>query len=64
MAYKYTNSKGKTYFLHAKVRQLKGGKTQSLYFFSLSVKEGALDALPKGYVVTESANGLPLLKKG
>ena len=63
MAYKYTNTKGKAYYLHAKVRVLKSGKKQSLYYFAQTVKDGSLDALPQGYVVTESPNGLPLLKK-
>ena len=63
MAYKHTNTKGKAYFLHAKVRKLKSGKEQRLYYFSQKIGEGALDAVPAGYVVTESPNGLPLLKK-
>jgi hypothetical protein len=63
MAYKHTNAKGKAYFLHAKARNLKSGKVQYLYFFSQKIGEGALDAVPAGYMVTESPNGLPLLKK-
>jgi hypothetical protein len=63
MAYKFTNSKGKAYFLHASVRTTKTGKEQKLFFFSQTVKDGALDDLPAGYQVVESANGLPLLKK-
>jgi hypothetical protein len=63
MAYKHINSKGVAYFLHANVRKLASGKEQRLFFFSKTVKEGALDAVPAGYVVSESANGLPLLKR-
>ena len=63
MAFKYTNSKGKAYYLHANVRKLASGKEQRLYFFSQTIKEGALDAVPAGYQVTESPNGLPLLKR-
>ena len=63
MAFKYMNSKGKAYYLHAKVRKLESGKEQRLYFFSQSVKEGALDAVPAGFQVAESPNGLPLLKR-
>lgn len=63
MAYKHTNSKGQTYYLHAKVRKLASGKESRLFFFAKTVKEGALDAVPAGYVVAESANGLPLLKR-
>jgi hypothetical protein len=54
---------GSDYFLHARETDSRGGK-RLLYFFSKEVKEGALDALPAGYVVTESEKtGLPLLKK-
>ena len=64
MAYSYTNSKGVTYFLHSTTRMLKSGKQQTLYFFAKEVKdEGALDAVPAGYQVSESKNGLPVLKK-
>lgn len=63
MAYKHTNSKGQAYYLHCTKRQLSSGKEQTLYFFAKSVKDGALNAVPAGYVVAESANGLPLLKK-
>lgn len=63
MAFTFTNSKGKTYILHATTRTLKSGKTQTLYFFAKTKKEGALDAVPAGYKVTESKNGLPMLKK-
>jgi hypothetical protein len=63
MAYSYRNSRGTTYFLHEKVRTLKSGKKQSLYFFSKTVKEGALNAVPAGYEVSETKNGLPVLKR-
>ncbi len=63
MAYSHTNSKGTTYFLHRRETQLKSGATRTLYFFSKEVKDGALDTVPEGYVVSESRNGLPVLKK-
>ena len=64
MAYSFMNSKGVTYFLHSTTRTLKSGKQQTLYFFSKTVKdEGALDTVPVGYMVAESKNGLPVLKK-
>lgn len=63
MAYQYKNSKGTTYYLHSKKRTTSTGKETFLYFFAKTVKEGALDALPKGYVVSEGPSGLPLLKK-
>lgn len=63
MAYEYTNSKGVTYILHGRETTLKNGRTQTIYFFAKTVKEGALDDVPAGYEVKESRNGLPVLKK-
>lgn len=63
MAYSYTNSKGKTYYLHSKQTTLKNGRTQTIYFFAKDEKDGTLDDLPDGYKVAETANGLPVLKK-
>lgn len=63
MAFSFKNSKGVTYYLHAKVRTLKDGKKQSLYYFAKAVGTSALDAVPAGYMVSESKNGLPVLKK-
>ena len=64
MAYSVVSKKsGSTYFLHGRTTPTASG-SRTLYFFSKEVKEGALDALPEGYMVTESAQtGLPLLKK-
>lgn len=56
---------GKTYYLHARLQKLKGGQEVTLYYFAGQPAEGAIDALPAGYVVTENEKtGLPLLKKG
>lgn len=64
MAYSHTNSKGNTYFLHGKNVTLKGGRQQMIYFFGKEAKEGALDAVPEGYKIKESARtGLPILAK-
>ncbi len=64
MAFGFTNSKGNTYYLHSKDTTLKNGRVQTLYFFAKAVKdEGSLDAVPEGYEVSESKNGLPVLKK-
>lgn len=63
MAYSVKNSKGNTYFLHKRDTTLKNGRTQTIYFFAKEVKDGALDAVPAGYMVSESKNGLPVLKK-
>ncbi|MEN8240408.1 MAG: hypothetical protein ABFS17_00680 [Chloroflexota bacterium] len=63
MAFSHTNSKGKTYFLHGRATALKSGGTRTIYFFAGEIKEGALDAVPDGYMVSETKNGLPVLKK-
>lgn len=63
MAFSVQNSKGTQYFLHKKDTTLKNGRTQTIYFFAKEVKDGALDAVPNGYAVSESKNGLPVLKK-
>ncbi len=63
MAFSYTNGRGKTYILHSKTTTLKNGNTQTIYFFAGQQKEGALDAVPAGYVVSETKNGLPVLKR-
>ncbi len=64
MAYSVQSKKtGTTYYLHARETESRGGK-RKLFFFSKEVKDGALDELPSGYVVTESTQtGLPLLKR-
>lgn len=65
MAYQHTNSKGQEYFLHMRDVTLKGGRVQRIYFFGRQAKEGAIDAMPAGYIVVENARtGLPILKKG
>lgn len=63
MAFKYKNSKGNEYVLHARVTKLRNGKDQTLYYFSKEEKTGAIDAVPDGYQVTETANGLPVLQR-
>lgn len=63
MAYSYTNSKGATYYLHGKETTLKGGTTRTIYYFAKDERENSLDAVPDGYEVSESKNGLPVLKR-
>lgn len=65
MAFSVQSKKsGKTYFLHHRLQELRGGQKVTLYYFSGTVGEGALDELPAGYVVSEnSRTGLPILKK-
>ncbi|MDR0533024.1 MAG: hypothetical protein LBH01_03630 [Verrucomicrobiales bacterium] len=66
MAFSVVSKKsGKTYFLHGKEQELKGGQKVTLYYFAGAAGDNALDALPKGYIVSENTRtGLPLLKKG
>ena len=63
MAYTYTNSRGRSYILHSKEMTLKNGNAQTIYFFAKEERESALDNIPKGYEVSESRNGLPVLKR-
>lgn len=62
MAYQHTNSKGVTYYLHA--RQAGKNGTGKIYFFAKEIKEGAVDDLPEGFEVVENEKtGLPILKR-
>jgi hypothetical protein len=64
MAYVFKNSKGVNYILHSKDVLLKGGRKQTIYFFARDEREGALDAVPAGYIVQETTKtGMPILKK-
>jgi hypothetical protein len=55
---------GKTYYLHQRHQKLKGGQEVTLYYFASVAGEGAINALPEGYMVSENERtGLPLLKK-
>jgi hypothetical protein len=55
---------GKQYFLHERLQKLKGGQEVMIYFFAGEAKDGAIEALPDGYEVSENPlTGLPLLKK-
>ena len=66
MAYSVKSKKsGKTYYLHGRDQLLKGGHRQTIYFFAAQEKDGAMEAVPKGYKVGENIKpGLPLLRKG
>lgn len=64
MAYAFTNKKGVMYYLHSKKVNLKGGREQTIYYFARDIRPGALDAVPAGYKVVETAKtGMPILKK-
>lgn len=65
MAFSVVSKKSnKTYHLHSRKQKLKGGQEVTLYYFSGSVGDGALDALPAGMEVIENERtGLPMLRK-
>ena len=66
MAHEYKSRKsGKKYTLFTRKVKLKGGKEQTIYFFSArKPKSGKQCDLPKGYKVVENPRtGLPFLKK-
>lgn len=64
MVYSHVNSKGQTYFLHQRNVTLRGGRKQTIYFFSREQKEGVMNELPAGYEVMENKRtGLPMLRK-
>ena len=64
MAYSFTNSKGKKYFLHKKTVTSKSGSKRDLYFFAGDLRpEFAVDNVPAGKHVVEMKSGLPVLKK-
>ena len=56
MAYKHTNSKGVTYYLHKSEVTLRGGKPQTISFFTQKEKneKGTPCDLPEGRVVNEN----------
>lgn len=64
-AYKHTNSKGVSYFLHSKAVTLRGGKEQVIYFFAKELGgKGEPTDLPAGYEVTENPrNGFLTIRK-
>lgn len=55
MAYKHTNSKGVTYYLNSKDVTLRGGKTQTIYYFSKDERpDTGVDSVPAGMQVNEN----------
>lgn len=64
MAYKHTNSKGVTYYLNSKKVTLRGGKEQTIYYFSKDERPEAVNDLPAGMVVNENPrNGFLTVKR-
>jgi hypothetical protein len=63
MAYQHTNSKGVTYHLNSKAVTLRGGKVQTIYYFSKDERPEASD-LPDGFAVNENPrNGFLTIKR-
>ncbi|HET7827304.1 MAG TPA: hypothetical protein VFK97_00355 [Candidatus Saccharimonadales bacterium] len=64
MAYKHTNSKGVTYYLNAKKVTLRGGKAQTIYYFSKDERKDTGVDLPDDRTVNENPrNGFLTLKR-
>jgi len=65
MAFSVKSKKsGKTYYLHSKEVELKGGRKQKIFYFAGTQESNALNALPAGYETMENAKtGLPMLRK-
>ena len=63
--YSHTNDKGVVYYLNTKDVTLRGGRVQTIYYFSRDVREETgVEVLPEGYkVVVNQKTGLPLLKR-
>ena len=64
MAYKHTNSKGVTYYLNSKEVTLRGGKKQTIYYFSKDERPDTGTDLPGGMSVNENPrNGFLTVKR-
>jgi hypothetical protein len=64
MAYTHTNSKGVTYYLNSKAVTLRGGKQQTIYYFSKDKRAESIDAVPDGMMVNENPrNGFLTVKR-
>ena len=64
MAYKHTNSKGVTYYLNSKAVTLRGGKQQTIYYFSKDERPEAVNDIPDGMMVNENPrNGFLTVKR-
>lgn len=64
MAYKHTNSKGVTYYLNSKNVTLRGGKKQTIYYFSKDERAETGTELPSGMSVNENPrNGFLTVKR-
>ncbi len=65
MGYSHTNSKGVKYHLNSKKVVLRGGKEQTIYYFSKDERKDTSTDLPKGMSVNENPrNGFLTVKRG
>lgn len=61
--YSQENAKGVTYYLNMKDVTLRGGKVQTIYYFSKDERDTAC-AMPTGFEVTENPrNGFLTLRR-
>jgi hypothetical protein len=65
MAFTQTNAKGATYYLNSKEVTLRGGKQQTIYYFSKDLRpDTAVEKLPDGMEVNENPrNGFMTIKR-
>jgi hypothetical protein len=64
MGYQHTNSKGVTYYLNSKDVTLRGGKKQTIYYFSKDERNDTATDLPDDRKVEENPrNGFLTLKR-
>ena len=65
MGYSHTNSKGVKYYLNSKDVVLRGGKKQTIYYFSKDDRSETSTELPAGMSVNENPrNGFLTVKRG
>ena len=64
MTYSTINQRGRKYFLHAKVVELRNHRQQRIYYFAPEIQDGALESVPEGFEVVENERtGLPVLRR-
>lgn len=64
MGYSHTNSKGVKYYLNCKDVVLRGGKSQTIYYFSKDDRSDTSCDLPAGMSVNENPrNGFLTVKR-
>ena len=63
MGYQHTNTRGVTYYLNAKDVTLRGGKVQTIYYFSKDVRETAADLLETHEPAENPKNGFLTIKR-